>query len=53
MSSSLVVALVLLFATISGFAGEDLSRDSLSCGADWVGVNASQQPLRRFAQRLG
>ena len=34
-------------------AKQNLPQDSLACGADWLGLNASQQPLRRSAQRLG
>ena len=32
---------------------QNLPQDSLGCGTDWPRLNASQQPLRRSAQRLG
>ena len=30
-----------------------LKEMALACGPDWPGLNASQQPLRQSAQRLG
>src|ERR1017187_3741772 len=34
-------------------ARQNPPQDGLACGAYWLGPNASQQPLRRSAQRLG